>query len=102
KLDDIRDGYGSASLHSIFILTNGDKAWLDNLKLVLSQDGWSNVVTSKDLRLTKGEAEVDGAVDMQIAARAEVFIGNGFSSLTSNINMLRLAHHMDESSIHFW
>ncbi|KAG8856913.1 hypothetical protein FRB96_006176 [Tulasnella sp. 330] len=102
KLNEIRYSNGRGNLETIFILTNGDKIWLDDLKLQLSQDGWSNVVTSKDLRLTAGESEVDGAVDMQIAARAEVFIGNGFSSLTSNINMIRLAHHLPDSTIRFW
>lgn len=89
KLNEVRyAGYGGGNLESIFILTNGDRVWLDNLKLLLSQDGWANVVTSKDLRLTAGEAEVDGAVDMQIAARAEVFIGNGVrDSLTQKRSM---------------
>ncbi|KAG8215522.1 hypothetical protein J3R82DRAFT_9171 [Butyriboletus roseoflavus] len=40
-------------------------------------------------------------VDMAIAERAEVFVGNGFSSLSSNVAMLRLAKGMDPTSIRF-
>lgn len=68
----------------MFILTNGDKPWLDHLKeVLLVEGGWASVVTSKDLDLTRDEVEVDGAVDMQIAARAEVFLGNGVCAPSS-------------------
>ncbi|KAF9475376.1 hypothetical protein BDN70DRAFT_841049 [Pholiota conissans] len=41
--------------------------------------------------LTREERGVGVAVDMGIAERAEVFVGNGFSSLSANIVMLRMA-----------
>lgn len=43
--------------------------------------GWKAVYTSKDLSLLWTEREVDQAVDMEIARRAEVFLGNGVSTL---------------------
>jgi len=63
---------------------------------------WIEVLTSKDLSLLWTEREVDQAVDMEIARRAEVFLGNGFSSLTSNILMLRLSDGTPIENNRFW
>ncbi|KAH9476504.1 Strobilurin A biosynthesis cluster protein l1 [Psilocybe cubensis] len=41
--------------------------------------------------LNKEEKGVSAAIDMGLAERAEIFVGNGFSSLSANIVMLRLA-----------
>ena len=46
-----------------------------------SKAGWKAVYTSRDLRLMWAEREIDQAVDMEIARRAEVFLGNGVSGL---------------------
>lgn len=46
--------------------------------------GWKMVLTSKDVVLSKNEKEVDQAVDMEIARRAEVFVGNGVSAFHPN------------------
>jgi hypothetical protein len=45
----------------------------------LVEDGWEDVVFGKDLILDKQQRGVDVAVDMGIAERAEVFVGNGVS-----------------------
>ncbi|KAG8915667.1 hypothetical protein FRC00_001533, partial [Tulasnella sp. 408] len=42
-----------------------------------SKAGWKEVLTSKDLQIFWTEREIDQAVDMEIARRAEVFLGNG-------------------------
>ncbi|KAG8906179.1 hypothetical protein FRC01_008099, partial [Tulasnella sp. 417] len=47
------------------------------------------------------EVEVDLAADMMIGQHAEVFVGNGFSSLTANINLLRMARKVHTDSIRF-
>lgn len=67
-----------------------------------SKAGWKEVLTSKDLQLFWTEREIDQAVDMEIARRAEVFLGNGFSSLTSNIVMLRLSDSTPIENIRYW
>jgi len=64
--------------------------------------GWKAVYTSKDLQLLWTEREIDQAVDMEIARRAEVFLGNGFSSLTSNIVMLRLSDSTPIENVRYW
>ncbi|KAG8925484.1 hypothetical protein FRC02_009624 [Tulasnella sp. 418] len=104
-------------LDKVFVLTNGKKEWVRELKAALTQGyqnttvvedeyvehyRWSSVITSRDLSILRNEREVDQAVDMEIARRAEVFIGNGFSSLTSNIVMLRLSDSTPAENIRFW
>lgn len=42
---------------------------------------------------------ISPAVDMAIAVDAGVFVGNGFSSLSSNVAILRLARGMDRATI---
>lgn len=57
--------------------------------------GWPNgpmtrVTHSGMLPIKSGEADWTVAVDIELARRAELFIGNGFSSLSSQIIALRL------------
>ncbi|KZO90453.1 hypothetical protein CALVIDRAFT_542639 [Calocera viscosa TUFC12733] len=54
------------------------------------------------LPLTWEEKDLGIALDMEIARRAEVFVGNAFSSLTSNVVLLRLADGREWESIRFW
>ncbi|GLB43998.1 putative GDP-fucose protein O-fucosyltransferase [Lyophyllum shimeji] len=78
-------------LNRVHALTNGKASWISELKSALSNDGWVDVKSSLDLRLDGAQRHVSMAVDMAIAEKAEVFVGNGFSSLTSNVLTLRLA-----------
>lgn len=65
-------------LKRLFIATNGKKDWIKELELALRQDGeWDVFVSSRDLVLTDEQRYVAQAVDMAIAQRAAVFIGNG-------------------------
>ncbi|KZV96364.1 hypothetical protein EXIGLDRAFT_833725 [Exidia glandulosa HHB12029] len=48
------------------------------------------------------ESDLAVAVDLELARRARVFIGNGFSSFSSDVAMLRLADGKSEDSIRFW
>lgn len=65
------------------MLTNGKGEWLEELTRGLEGlGGWVDeepIRTSRDLgrRLGKDERGVAQAVDMAIAQRAEVFVGNG-------------------------
>ena len=66
-------------LDRVFVLTNGGGWWSHWLKVRLAKDGWAKnkVKVSSDLNLGREARYVDFAVDMAIAERAEVFIGNG-------------------------
>ncbi|TFK56891.1 hypothetical protein OE88DRAFT_1650384 [Heliocybe sulcata] len=95
-------------LKNVFIMTNGPKEWVDELKEALSRRGieegqeWKNVASSRDLVLNREQKGVAQAVDMVIGQRAQVIIGNGFSSLTSNIVMLRRANDIHPDTNRFW
>ncbi len=41
-------------------------------------------------------------LDMEIASRGEVFIGNGFSSFSSTIVQLRVIRSLDPNTIRHW
>ncbi|KAF6759363.1 hypothetical protein DFP72DRAFT_884953 [Ephemerocybe angulata] len=58
--------------------------------------------TARDLELTLEEKYVAQAVDMYIGQRAELFIGNGFSSMTANVVMLRKNAGLDTLQTRFW
>ncbi|KAF8121127.1 hypothetical protein EV363DRAFT_1187271 [Boletus edulis] len=89
------------ALKRVYVLSN-EWAWaLGELKDALEKDGWADVRGTIDLQLDAAQYHVSMAVDMAIAERAEVFVGNGFSSLSSNVVMLRFAKGMDPSSNRF-
>lgn len=87
----------------LYILTNEKGAWLNLLLEALKGDGWTTVRTSKELVLDMIEQkEVAMAIDMDIARRAAIFVGNGWSSFTSNIVHRRLVDgKLPESSRFF-
>ncbi|KAE9389245.1 hypothetical protein BT96DRAFT_968007 [Gymnopus androsaceus JB14] len=107
KNDYIREGLGKGehvqrTLDVLYLLTNDESDWLDQLKDALRQDGWNTIRTSRDLTLDQEQTDVNMAVDMDIARRAAVFIGNGWSSFTSNIVHRRLADGKEPISIRFY
>lgn len=75
--------------------------WLKGLRNALREDGWEDVMGSAELVLDREQRYVSGAVDMGIAERAEVFVGNGFSSMSANIVMLRMANGLDPQTNRF-
>lgn len=68
------------SLDVLYIMSNDRTEWLDDLKASLRNDGWGQIVTSRDLHFNAEQKEVGVAVDMDIGRRSAVFIGNGVST----------------------
>lgn len=66
-------------LNRVYILTNGTPGYLEKLKSDLKADGWAKISTSQDMGLNWQEKWVAQSIDMSIAQRAEVFVGNGVS-----------------------
>jgi len=88
-------------LKRVYVLTNARGRWLGELENELHKDGWDDLKSTWDVRLDSGQRYVGMAVDMAIAEKAEIFIGNGFSSLSSNIVMLRMAKGLNVTSNRF-
>ncbi|KAF5392178.1 hypothetical protein D9757_001359 [Collybiopsis confluens] len=102
---------GSARLNHIYIMTNGKPPFLAQLRAALEADAlnnlsdlspWESIYTSRDLEMGWEEGYVAQALDMYVAQRAHVFIGNGFSSLTSNIVVLRKASGVEGVGTRLW
>lgn len=69
-------------LKYLYIMTNGPATWVEELKTALAEGvAWESIKSSRDLDLTWEENFVAHAVDMFVAQRAEMIIGNGVSSL---------------------
>jgi hypothetical protein len=66
-------------LKRVYVMTNGHGGWLKELRRTLLSDGWEDVKSSVDTQLDMAQTHVAMAVDMAIAEKAEVFIGNGVS-----------------------
>lgn len=126
----------TTKLTRVYTLTNGRPEWLRELKDALQEDArregldeWEQIGTSRDLRLTGEQKHNSPAMDMAIAQRAEVFIGNGvrhfacccrsvmggrridqgvdclcfqFSTMTSNVVILRAAQGRPWDTVRFW
>jgi hypothetical protein len=70
----------SSGLRYIYILTNAPEPWLDELKEALRRaHDWHRIASSRDLDLSWEQKYIAQMVDMMIAERAEVFVGNGVS-----------------------
>lgn len=66
-------------LKKVYVLTNAWGWWLNGLDAALKVDGWEDLKSSLDVRLDEEQKFVSMAVDMAIAEKAEVFVGNGVS-----------------------
>ncbi|KAF8215071.1 hypothetical protein K438DRAFT_1460844, partial [Mycena galopus ATCC 62051] len=88
----------------VYVMTDAPLPWLAELKAALrAAHTWAGVTTSRDLRLSREATFIAEAVDMYVAQRAERFIGDGVSSLTSNIVLLRMQNtHLRPSDTHVW
>ena len=76
-----QESQATHDLRYLYIMTNGPSPWVEELKTVLAKESpWESVKSSRDLELTWEEKFVAQGVDMLVAQRAEVIIGNGVSS----------------------
>ncbi|THV07951.1 hypothetical protein K435DRAFT_772286 [Dendrothele bispora CBS 962.96] len=99
-----------SELKRIYVMSNAPKEWLEELKRALFRDAaitpgeepWEAIHTSRDLVLTWEQKHVAQALDMYVAERSQTFIGNGFSSMTSNVMMLRMANDVDAINSRLW
>lgn len=106
-------------LKQVYILTDADDAFTEEMRMWLSSEGWDKVwVGKRDLYPEWDDRELGVAVDMEIARRAGVFVGNGvslldqprtvqgadqqFSTTSSNIVLLRQSDSIHPDLTQFW
>lgn len=83
RVEEIRQTHAAQGLRNVYIMTNAQTPWVLNLKAALRRTGyWENVASSRDLLLNREQKYVKQPLDMLIGQRAQVFIGNGVSSLS--------------------
>ncbi|KAH9913459.1 uncharacterized protein BXZ73DRAFT_106934 [Epithele typhae] len=103
KVHQVRQTPAGKGLKRVHIMSNGRPEYLAELKQALwKEGGWEAVVTSREMLLNWEQKHVSMAVDMLIGQRAQVFIGNGFSTLTSNVVMMRKANGFSAGSSRLW
>ncbi|KAI0829020.1 hypothetical protein BC628DRAFT_1315775 [Trametes gibbosa] len=103
KVAQVRATPEGRGVRKLYIMTNGKPPFIKELKEALSkQGGWDLVSSSRDMTLNPEQKHVAQAVDMLVAQRAQVFIGNGFSTVTSGAVMMRLANGFAMNSTRFW
>jgi hypothetical protein len=85
KLYTLRASY--PSLRRVYVLSNGWGWWLD----ALQQDVWDDLKSNLDVQLDGEQAYVAMAVDMAIAEKAEVFVGNEVSFFLLSLFPLSLS-----------
>ncbi|KAL5533842.1 hypothetical protein ACEPAG_302 [Sanghuangporus baumii] len=67
-------------LKRLYILSNGKTEWVAQLKGRLMRAGdWDIIFSSRDMVLSSEQKYVGQIIDMAIAERAAVFLGNGVS-----------------------
>jgi len=103
KVAEIRKTRAGRGLKNVFIMTNAKVPWIQELKDALNKvHKWDMITSSRDATLTWEQKFIAQAPDMLIGQRSQVFVGNGFSSLTANIVMLRMAKGLDPEYTRLW
>jgi hypothetical protein len=73
------DANPGKTLDVLYVLTNADEDWMNGFRERIGGEGWGVVHGSTELELDEEGTDVAMAVDMEIARKAEVFVGNGVS-----------------------
>ena len=80
RVAEVRASAAGKGLKNVYIMTNGKRPWVAELKEALDKmGGWEKIASSRELTLTWEQQYVAQSVDMLIGQRAQVLIGNGVS-----------------------
>ncbi|PCH36114.1 hypothetical protein WOLCODRAFT_81482 [Wolfiporia cocos MD-104 SS10] len=103
RVEEVRRSDAGRGLRDIYVMTNAQTPWVTELKAALRQaGGWENVASSRDLLVNREQKYVKQALDVLIGQRAQVFVGNGFSTLSGQVVMLRMANGVPPETNRFW
>lgn len=80
KVAEVRASPAARGVRRLYIMTNGPQEYVRELKDALwILGGWDMIASSRDLVLNWEQKFVSQAVDMLVAQRAQVLLGNGVS-----------------------
>ncbi|KAI0372005.1 hypothetical protein BV20DRAFT_135882 [Pilatotrama ljubarskyi] len=103
RVEEVRATPAGRGLSHVYVMTNASPSWVSKLKAALRKNyEWTHVASSRDLFLTPEQKYVAQAIDMLIAQRAQVFVGNGFSTLSGMVVMLRMANGVPPDATRHW
>ncbi|KAI8970876.1 hypothetical protein BD414DRAFT_501473 [Trametes punicea] len=103
RVEEIRNTPAGRGLRHVYVMTNGSPSWVLQLKAALmARHGWQNVASSRDMMLNPEQKYVSQAIDMLIGQRAQVFVANGFSTLSGMVVMLRMANGVSTDATRHW
>ncbi|KAI0695426.1 hypothetical protein C8T65DRAFT_584301 [Cerioporus squamosus] len=104
RVREVQQSEAAHGLDKVYIMTNGAVEWVEELKAALTGAGagFKHVASSRDLVLNWEQKYVAQAMDMLVGQRAQVFIGNGWSSLTGGIVVMRTANRFHPDTTRFF
>ncbi|KAH9885452.1 hypothetical protein C8Q73DRAFT_304313 [Cubamyces lactineus] len=103
RVRELRRAHAARGVRKLYVMTNADEGFVRELREALWRDqDWQMISSSRDLVLNWEQRHVAQAVDMLVGQRAQVFVGNGWSTLSSNVVMMRMANHIRPDSTRFW
>ncbi|KAI0648323.1 hypothetical protein C8Q79DRAFT_906518 [Trametes meyenii] len=103
KVEEVLKTQAARGVRKLFIMTNADSEWIARVEqALLPLTNWETVSSSRDLTISWEQKYVAQCIDSLVAQRAQVFIGNGFSTLTSTAVTMRLANGFPSDSTRFW
>lgn len=103
KVLEVRAAPAGNGVRRIHIMTNGKPPYIAELKSALKEAAeWDSVSSSRDLVLNWEQKFVSQAVDVLVAQRAQVIIGNGVSLSTSPGRTFKPADCLYAPTCPFW
>ncbi|KAI1792658.1 hypothetical protein LXA43DRAFT_886925 [Ganoderma leucocontextum] len=103
RVREVQQSESARGLENVYIMTNGAVPWVDELKRALLDTGhFKRVSSSRDTVLNWEQKYVAQAMDMLIGQRAQVFIGNGWSSVTGGVVVMRQANGFRPDTTRFF
>lgn len=100
KVTEVRKTEAGKGLRNIFIMTNGARDWVTELKEALRETGgWDLISSSRDMQLDWEQKYIAQSVDMLIGERAQVFVGNGVCDVVISPIKFLLADFVTSSRV---
>ncbi|KAI0676131.1 hypothetical protein C8Q78DRAFT_964081 [Trametes maxima] len=103
RVADVLATPAARGIRKLFIMSNGESEWIHDLEDALREVAdWDMISSSRDVTVSWEQKYVAQCIDSLVAQRAQVFIGNGFSTLTTTVATMRLANGFPLNSTRFW